>query len=275
MSNPEPDYLQDHLNKKYQGCQSLDDIASSFDEAILDRPDYQEKFEAAWDAFNAWADGGDEIPDDLLPFLTWKARRYRLGIIYGDIPDPNQWLTDADEFIATDLPARTPYLVDTRTGGAVLLQASINQLFAFRGIGKSVVVNALLKPLLTGQDWLHFRSPGGLKIVLVDGELPKSQLQERLLEFSGKAYGGRLKIISPELMKNEKAFPVLSVPEQQEKFLAQIQDFGTPTIGQTLTTSSDGCDSLAIASCLSTTPARTTPSGAELMVMITSTWRSS
>src|SRR5438128_2481691 len=93
------------------GCASLDDLAREFDEATLDQPDYEEKFAAACDAFYEWQRGGAEIPDDLLPYMTWSARRYRLGVLYGEIPNPNNWLTDADEFIATELPARTPYLV--------------------------------------------------------------------------------------------------------------------------------------------------------------------
>jgi hypothetical protein len=203
----------------------LDSMASTFDEACLEHPQYKEKIQEAHAAFDAWADGGEDVSASLWGFLTWEARRFILGVRYGEIPDPNNWLADADEFLATELPTRKPYLVDARTGGAVLLEGSINQLFAFRGIGKSVVVNALLKPLVTGRDWLHFHSPGGLRVVLVDGELPKSQLQERLREFTGDEYGGRLKIISPELMKNEKAFPVLSVPDQQEKFFRQIEAF--------------------------------------------------
>jgi len=69
---------------------------------------------------------------------------------------------------------------------------------------------------------LRFRSAGGLKTVLVDGELPAVQLQERLKEFSGTPKG-LLKILSPELMPNPKAFPVLSVPAQQAAFIKQIE----------------------------------------------------
>ncbi len=59
-------------------------------------------------------------------------------------------------------------------------------------------------------------------MLLVDAELPKVQLQERLKEFTGASE--RFKIISPELM-NAKRFPNLSQAKDQKAFLEQIEDF--------------------------------------------------
>jgi hypothetical protein len=151
-------------------------------------------------------------------------------IFRSDIEPPSSWLVDADEFIARKLEPRKPYLIDSRTNGVVLFEKSLNQLFAFRGLGKSVVVNSLIKPLLTGEDWLHFSSPGGLRVLLVDGELPAVQLQERLREFTGDEYGGRFKLISPELLPNPKDFPVLSRVADQRAFLRQIEEFAPHVI---------------------------------------------
>ena len=78
--------------------------------------------------------------------------------------------------------------------------------------------------LTQGGEFLRFRSEGGFRTVLVDGELPAVQLQERLREFSGTPKG-LLKILSPELMPNPKAFPVLSDPVQQAAFIKQIEAF--------------------------------------------------
>src|SRR5215472_12784177 len=57
--------------------------------------------------------------------------------------DRNTWLRDSTHFLSADLPERKPCLVDKETGGAVFYEASINQIFAYRGLGKSVVANAL------------------------------------------------------------------------------------------------------------------------------------
>ena len=137
---------------------------------------------------------------------------------------PERWLADADEFMQREIEPREPLLIDAETGAAVLYQQSLNQIFAYRGIGKSVVANALIRILTQGGDFLRFRSDGGYRTLLVDGELPAVQLQERLKQFSGTP-NGLLKILSPELMANPKHFPVLSDPAQQAAFLKQIEGF--------------------------------------------------
>jgi hypothetical protein len=144
--------------------------------------------------------------------------------IPGRTKESTEWLCDADEFMQKEIEPREPLLVDAETGATVLYQKSLNQVFAYRGIGKSVVANALIRVLTQGGDFLRFRSDGGYRTLLVDGELPAIQLQERLKEFAGDS-AGRLKIISPELMANPKRFPVLSDPAQQMEFLDQIEDF--------------------------------------------------
>src|SRR2546428_13144947 len=98
------------------------------------------------------------------------------------------------------VPATTPptpratYLSDKETGATVLYEASLNQLFATRGLGKSIVTNALLKCLVSGKDFLRLKSAGGLNVLLVAAELPPLHLQERLNEFGDM---GQLKILSP------------------------------------------------------------------------------
>jgi hypothetical protein len=143
-------------------------------------------------------------------------------------PEPFH-LADADEFLARELEPRKSLLTDAETGSTILYEKSLNQIFAFRGIGKSIVANALIKVLTQGGEFLRFKSGGGLKTVLVDGELPAVQLQERLKEFSGTPKG-LLKILSPELLANPKAFPVLSVLGHQQKFLTQIEAFNPSVI---------------------------------------------
>ncbi|HKV79542.1 MAG TPA: AAA family ATPase [Candidatus Sulfotelmatobacter sp.] len=143
-------------------------------------------------------------------------------------PEKN-WLADADEFLAREIAPRKSILTDRETGATVLFEKSINQIFAFRGLGKSVVANALIKVVTKGGDFLRFQSEGGHRTLLVDAELPAVQLQERLREFTG-APKGMLRILSPELMPNPKQFPVLSDPPQQAAFLDQIEEFGPSVI---------------------------------------------
>jgi Bifunctional DNA primase/polymerase, N-terminal len=120
----------------------------------------------------------DLLPDDSVLHGYWH------GFVWYKNDPAIEWLHDADEFLAKILPRRKPYMVDSETGAVLLYEKSINQIFATRGLGKSVVNNALLRPLIKGGDWLKFHSEGGLGVVLVDGELPDVQLQERLREFT-------------------------------------------------------------------------------------------
>jgi AAA domain/Homeodomain-like domain len=183
------------------------------------------------------AEGGNlqYIDDDLKEYYHQSKRKFlgevspvqqRSAPTSQPQPEPPPFtLADADEFLAREIPPRQALLTDAETGSTVLYEKSLNQIFAYRGIGKSVVANSLIKVLTQGGEFLRFRSDGGLKTVLVDGELPAVQLQERLKEFSGTPKG-LLKILSPELLTNPKTFPVLSVPAQQAAFIRQIEEFG-------------------------------------------------
>ena len=83
----------------------------------------------------------------------------------------------------------------SENGTPVFFASSLNMLWAYRGLGKSLVAMALAKLLTQGGEWLGFKSVGGYDVLLVDGELPAIQLQERVKEFVGE---GRLSIWSPE-----------------------------------------------------------------------------
>jgi AAA domain/Helix-turn-helix domain len=150
-------------------------------------------------------------------------RFYRLRDERLNRPHVRGWLLDVDDFIKREVAPRESYLVDTETSATVFYQASINELFAFRGQGKSIIANALIRVLTQGGDWLRLRSPGGKKVLLVDGELPAAQLHERLTEFVGTT--GRFKMLSPETMENPSDFPNLSEEEGQDSFLRSIDSF--------------------------------------------------
>ena len=169
--------------------------------------------------------------DRLIRLSQAVARSKRLGLarhwydikIMDAIQNPEPWLADSVTFLEEELPERKPFLIDSETGGVVFYESSINQIFAFRGIGKSVVANALVGALVKGNEWLRFKAPSPRRVLLVDGELPAVQIQERLREFSGAS--GRLKILSPELMRHPADFPDLSKLKDQETFIKQIRDF--------------------------------------------------
>jgi hypothetical protein len=131
----------------------------------------------------------------------------------------------ADEFLDRVIEPRRVFLEDSKTNTPIFRSSSINQIFAYRGIGKSVVGHCLLAAMLKHENFLHLRSSGqDLRAVLVDGELPSVELQERLRQFVGKTQG-RLMLITPEVMPTNYRFPVLSQAEDQMQFIREIEPF--------------------------------------------------
>lgn len=133
-------------------------------------------------------------------------------------------LISSEEFLTMDIPPRKSLLVDTETNATVFYAASINQIFAFRGIGKSVIGNALTMALISGADWLHFRAPKPCRVLLVDAELPAALLQDRLREFASASKN--LQLLSPELAD----LPNLGTKIGQVEFLAMISRFDPEVI---------------------------------------------
>lgn len=131
-----------------------------------------------------------------------------------------EWFFDADTFLAEKLPPRR-VLASDNNGTAAFYAKSLNQIFAYRGQGKTMFTHGLLKILLLGGEFLRYKSPGGLKVVLCDGELPDIQLQERIQKLIGQS-NGLLKLMSPDRMPNH-TFPSLSNTEWQTEFLKRAE----------------------------------------------------
>ena len=130
------------------------------------------------------------------------------------------WFFDADDFLREELPPRA-VLVEELNGTPVLYEKSLNQVFAFRGLGKTMFVHGLVKILIHGGEFLRYKSTGGMRVLIADGELPDVQLQDRLMRSVGDS-SGLLKLMSPERMPG-KIFPSLSERKWQIEFLRRIE----------------------------------------------------
>jgi putative DNA primase/helicase len=76
-----------------------------------------------------------------------------------------------------EIPPREPLLVTS--GETVLYSSSINQILAWRGVGKTNFALALAGALASGGRLLDFNATRPTRTLYLDGELPDSQLQER------------------------------------------------------------------------------------------------
>jgi hypothetical protein len=71
-------------------------------------------------------------------------------------PVPGDWFVDGEDFIDAEIEPREPFITDTETGGVFLQAASNVGMFAFRGVGKSITRDCLLKLLIDGGVWTRF-----------------------------------------------------------------------------------------------------------------------
>ncbi len=83
-----------------------------------------------------------------------------------------------------------------RSGNATLIRGgSLNEIFAYRGIGKSALAASFAGILLNGGEFLGFsKSDGGHRVLLVDGELPEVDLQSRINTFTKPGDRGELRL---------------------------------------------------------------------------------
>ena len=129
------------------------------------------------------------------------------------------WFFDGDSFLLEELPPRV-VLAEELNGTPVFYAKSLNQIFAFRGLGKTMFNHGLLDILIHGGEFLRYKSNGGNRVLLADGELPDVQLQERVRRQIGES-NGLLKLMSPERMPGN-TFPNLSERKWQVEFLKRI-----------------------------------------------------
>lgn len=85
---------------------------------------------------------------------------------------------DSRAFLHTKFPPREPLVVIGESDNPVFTKHSINQIFAARGTGKSML--ALAGVHSTGGRFLNWKVVKPSSVLYVDGELPNSQIQERM-----------------------------------------------------------------------------------------------
>jgi hypothetical protein len=96
---------------------------------------------------------------------------------------------DGDKFMAEKIPPRRVLLRTTDKKEPVFFGQSINQIFAWRGTGKTNVGLGLTSAFATGGSFLNWEVPSKARVLYVEGEMPESQLQERWNGIVGKTNG--------------------------------------------------------------------------------------
>lgn len=117
-----------------------------------------------------------------------------------------------DDFIAMELPAREPIL------SPCLMTQSLAMIYGWRGIGKTHVSLNVCYAVACGGKYLNWEANKPRRVLLVDGEMPATALQERfasiIASHGAVPPAGFLTIVTPDLQQG--AMPDLSTSAGQE-----------------------------------------------------------
>jgi AAA domain len=98
----------------------------------------------------------------------------------GSIPPAELIISDLAEYLATTFPPREVLLSLWENPTPILTRQSLNQIFAWRGTGKSLLAAATAISLASGTELLAWKATRPARVLYVDGEMPDEQVQLRL-----------------------------------------------------------------------------------------------
>jgi hypothetical protein len=106
-----------------------------------------------------------------------------------------------------DVPKRESIM--TEDGSTLFYESSVNQIIAWRGVGKTNFALGLCGAFCNGGTILDFKADRPRRVMYLDGELPLFQLQERARQLVGAEYEDNLSMFSPELLAEPRALNLL------------------------------------------------------------------
>ncbi len=130
------------------------------------------------------------------------------------------------DFIAMILPVRERIL------SPWLMTQSLSMIHAWRGTGKTHVSLAVGYAVASGGEFLNWKAEKPCRVLIVDGEMPASELQGRLAAIVASTgiepAPGYFSIITPDLQSG--AMPDLATYDGQETVNAAIEEVGAELI---------------------------------------------
>lgn len=134
-------------------------------------------------------------------------------------PGPRVVSVATDEFIRMDLPERKELL------SPWLPEQGLAMVHAERGIGKTFFALSCAYAVATGGQFLNFKAPMARHVLYIDGEMPATAMQERLmqLKLSQPADEVLLKIITPDLQPKDQGSINISDPAFQAALRLEVE----------------------------------------------------
>ena len=126
---------------------------------------------------------------------------------------------NTDDFIRMDLPERKELL------SPWLPEQGLAMVHAERGIGKTYFALSCAYAVATGGKFLKFQAPSPRRVLYIDGEMPATAMQERLmqLKLSQPADEVLLRIITPDLQPKDQGSINLSDPVFQSALRLEVE----------------------------------------------------
>jgi hypothetical protein len=134
-------------------------------------------------------------------------------------------VTAGDNFMAEAISPRKILIRSISTGEPVIFEQSINQVFAWRGIGKTCLGLGFVRCLATAGKFLNFQCDERVPVLYVEGELPDSQFQERWKSIVGKTDG--FAFMASIDKQPGHTFTSLASKEGMEKIEATLADLAS------------------------------------------------
>jgi hypothetical protein len=161
-------------------------------------------------------------------FEPWDLPSFAVGLrVFTSAEAMERWLAEHVDDFSADWSAFRAEVVPEQevlihlNGVPLVRQETISEVFAYRGIGKSMFIGGLIKILTMGGEFLGIHSAGGHRVLLVDGELPKALLQQRLNSLVGPVAPGLLRVRGLAQTKRSYMAPLANPPEQ-DAFMTRL-----------------------------------------------------
>lgn len=137
---------------------------------------------------------------------------------------------DGDSFMTEQIPPRKVLLRLKDKKNPIFFEQSINQIFAWRGLGKTCLGFGLTGALAKGGSILNWEAPERCRVLYVEGELPASQAQARWKQIIGETNGyARLITIDKQPGNTIPSLATATGMARIEKTLAQLESEGFKT----------------------------------------------
>jgi hypothetical protein len=101
-------------------------------------------------------------------------------------PPPPLVVMDINDYMVAQFPPRKVLLRLADGYTRILTAQSINQIFAWRGTGKSMLAEQLSVSIAAGEKFLVWEPPAPARVLYVEGEMPDDQGQERFRQLIAK-----------------------------------------------------------------------------------------